>query len=71
VAVPKGTPPEIVKKLTDAFVKTTELIADKQREMGFEVTYATGKEAMDLVVRMKANYADILKELAEQRAKKQ
>ncbi len=71
VAVPKGTPPEIVKKLTDAFVKTTELIADKQREMGFEVTYATGKQAADLVARMKANYADILKDLAEQRAKKQ
>jgi hypothetical protein len=56
--------------LTDAFIKTTELIADKQREMGFEVTYrdrqggpgAGGK-------RMKADYGDILKDLAEQRQK--
>jgi tripartite-type tricarboxylate transporter receptor subunit TctC len=69
VAVPKGTPPEIVKKLTDAFVQTTELIADKQREMGFEVTTVTGKDAQDLVQRVKADYADILKDLAEQRQK--
>lgn len=67
VALPKGTPPEIVKKVTDAFVKATELIADKQREMGFEVTYATGKQAQDLVVRMKANYEDVLKDLAAQK----
>jgi tripartite-type tricarboxylate transporter receptor subunit TctC len=65
VAVPTGTPPEIVRKLTDAFVKTTERIADKQREMGFEVTYATGNQAADLVARMKANYADVLKDLTE------
>ncbi len=67
VAVPKGTPPEIVKKLTDAFVKATEQIADKQREMGFEVTYLTGQEAKDVVARMKANYEDVLKELAEKK----
>lgn len=69
VAVPKGTPPAIVKKLTDAFVKTTELIADKQREMGFEVTYITGKEATELLAKMKANYADVLKDLEEQKKK--
>jgi tripartite-type tricarboxylate transporter receptor subunit TctC len=69
VALPKGTPPEIVKKVTDAFVKTTELIADKQREMGFEVTYVTGKPALDLVLKMKGNYEDILKDLAAQRKK--
>jgi tripartite-type tricarboxylate transporter receptor subunit TctC len=63
VAVPKGTPPEIIKKLTDAFVKTTELIADKQKEMGFEIAYATGKEALALVERMKASYGDVLKDL--------
>jgi tripartite-type tricarboxylate transporter receptor subunit TctC len=69
VAVPKGTPPEIVKKLTDAFVETTKLIADKQREMGFEITYITGKDAQDLVQKVKADYGDILKDLAEQRQK--
>jgi tripartite-type tricarboxylate transporter receptor subunit TctC len=69
VALPKGTPPAIVKKVTDAFIKTTELIADKQREMGFEVTYVTGKPALDLVLKMKGNYEDILKDLAAQRKK--
>jgi tripartite-type tricarboxylate transporter receptor subunit TctC len=69
VAVPKGTPPEVVKKLTDAFVETTKLIADKQRELGFEITYITGKEAQDLVQKVKADYGDILKDLAEQRQK--
>lgn len=67
VALPKGTPPEIVKKVTDAFVKATELIADKQREMGFEVTYVTGKPALDLLLRMKANYQDVLTDLAAQK----
>jgi tripartite-type tricarboxylate transporter receptor subunit TctC len=67
VAVPKGTPPAIVEKLTDAFVKTTELIAAKQREMGFEVTFATGKQAAELVARMKANYSDVLKDLTEKK----
>jgi tripartite-type tricarboxylate transporter receptor subunit TctC len=69
VAVPKGTPPEVIKILTDAFIKTTEQIADKQREMGFEVTTVTGKEAHELVGRMKAAYGDILQDLAEQRQK--
>ncbi|MDI6725558.1 MAG: tripartite tricarboxylate transporter substrate binding protein [Smithellaceae bacterium] len=66
VAVPKGTPPEIVKKLTDAFVKATHLIADKQREMGFEVTVATGKQALDLVGVMRNNYSGILADLVQQ-----
>jgi tripartite-type tricarboxylate transporter receptor subunit TctC len=69
VAVPKGTPPEVIKILTDAFIKTTEQIADKQREMGFEVTTVIGKEAHELVGRMKAGYGDILQDLAEQRQK--
>ncbi|MBU2054991.1 MAG: tripartite tricarboxylate transporter substrate binding protein [Proteobacteria bacterium] len=67
VAVPKGTPPDIVKKLTDAFLKTTDLIAAKQREMGFEITTATGKQAIDLVARMKADYGGILSELEAQK----
>lgn len=64
VAAPKGTPPEIVTKLADAFSKTNKIIAEKQKALGFVMTYATGEDAYKLVDRMKANYEGILKEIA-------
>jgi tripartite-type tricarboxylate transporter receptor subunit TctC len=67
VAAPKGTPPEIIKILADAFVETNKLIADKQVNLGFVMTYATGKEADELVERMKKNYEAILKEIEEKK----
>jgi tripartite-type tricarboxylate transporter receptor subunit TctC len=67
VAAPKGTPPEIVAKLANAFSETNKIIADKQRQLGFVMTYATGKDAYDLVDRMKKNYEGILQEIAEQK----
>ena len=69
VAAPKGTPPEIVAKLAEAFSETNKLIADQQRNLGFVMTYATGDEALKLVDRMKANYEGILQEIASQKKK--
>lgn len=67
VAAPKGTPPEIVAKLANAFSETNKIIAEKQRQLGFVMTYAMGQDAYDLVDRMKKNYEGILKEIAEQK----
>lgn len=69
IAVPKGTPPEITKTLTDAFVKTNDIIADKQREMGFEVTNLTGQQAEDLLNQMETNYTQIILELEKTKKK--
>lgn len=67
VAAPKGTPPEIIKVLADAFVETNKLIADKQVNLGFVMTYATGKEADELLQRMTKNYEAILKEIGQKK----
>lgn len=67
VAAPKGTSPEIVAKLANAFSETNKIIAEKQRQLGFVMTYATGKDAYDLVDRMKKNYEGILQEIAAQK----
>ena len=69
VAAPKGTSPEIVAKLANAFSETNKIIAEKQRQLGFVMTYATGKDAYALVDRMKKNYEGILKEIAEKKKK--
>lgn len=69
VAAPKGTPPEIVAKLAKAFTETNKIIAQKQRQLGFVMTYATGQDAYKLVDRMKKNYEGILQEIAEQKKK--
>lgn len=70
VAAPKGTPPEIINVLADAFVETNKIIAEKQKKLGFVMTYATGVEAKELVDKMEANYSDIFQEIAAERAKK-
>jgi tripartite-type tricarboxylate transporter receptor subunit TctC len=67
VAAPKGTPPDRIAKLAEAFTKTNEIIAEKQRKLGFVMTYATGEDAVKLVQRMKANYEGILNEIAAQK----
>jgi tripartite-type tricarboxylate transporter receptor subunit TctC len=69
VAAPKGTPPEIVAKLAKAYSETNKIIAEKQRQLGFVMTYATGQDAYNLVDRMKKNYEGILQEIAEQKKK--
>lgn len=70
VAAPKGTPREIVDILAKAFSETNKIIAEKQRDLGFVMTYATGEEAYDLVDQMKAGYSGVFEEIAEQKAKK-
>ena len=69
VAAPKGTDPQIIDKLAKAFSETNKIIADKQRQLGFVMTYATGDDAYALVDRMKKNYQGILQEIADQKKK--
>lgn len=69
VAAPKGTSPEIIDTLANAFVETNKIIAEKQRKLGFVMTYATGQEAYALVDKMKKAYSGILQELADQKKK--
>ncbi len=70
VAAPKGTDPQIISKLAEAFSETNKIIAEKQRQLGFVMTYATGEDAYTLVGRMKKNYEGILQEIAAQKKKK-
>ncbi|HDR15366.1 MAG TPA: tripartite tricarboxylate transporter substrate binding protein [Desulfobacteraceae bacterium] len=70
VAAPKGTPPEIIEVLADAFVETNKIIAEKQKKLGFVMTYAVDEDAEKLVKQMEANYSDIFKEIAKEREKK-
>jgi tripartite-type tricarboxylate transporter receptor subunit TctC len=69
VAAPKGTDPDIIAILAKAFSETNKIIAEKQRALGFVMTYATGDEAYALVGRMKKNYEGILQEIAAQKKK--
>lgn len=70
VAAPKGTDPQFIAKLAKAFSETNKIIAEKQRQLGFVMTYATGEDAYALVGRMKKNYEGILQEIAAQKKKK-
>lgn len=63
IAVPKGTPRDVVEKLTNAFVKTNELIAQEQRDMGFEVTYYTGAQAQELLEKMESEYKGLIQNI--------
>lgn len=64
VAVPHETPQEVVDTLADAFMKTNDIIKDKQEPLGFYLTSYTGEEAVKLVEEVKANYIEILQEIA-------
>jgi tripartite-type tricarboxylate transporter receptor subunit TctC len=70
VAAPKGTPREIIDVLADAFVETNKIIAEKQKKLGFVMTYAIDDEAERLVGEMQANYSDIFKEIAKGKKQK-
>jgi tripartite-type tricarboxylate transporter receptor subunit TctC len=70
VAVPKGTPKEIVDKLAKAFTDVNKIIAKKQETLGFVMTYATGDEAMTLVKQMKEAYEDTFKKVAAEQVEK-
>ncbi len=68
VAVPKGTSPAIVEKLSKAFTEVNKIVAAKQVPLGFVMKYACGDEATKLTKRMQQDYSEIIQELA--RAKK-
>lgn len=63
IAVPKGTPAEIIEKLGEAFTTVNKEVAKKQVPLGFVMTYATGDQAYELVDRMKQNYEGIIQEV--------
>jgi tripartite-type tricarboxylate transporter receptor subunit TctC len=63
VAAPLGTPQPIVDKLAKAYTETNKIIAKKQLDLGFVMTYATGDEALVLVDKMRAAYGDILSDI--------
>lgn len=61
VAVPKGTPAVVVKKLTDAYAYANKKIASKQEALGFVTTYAKCRRAAALVKKVQAGYEVLLK----------
>jgi tripartite-type tricarboxylate transporter receptor subunit TctC len=70
VAAPKGTSPDVIDVLANAFIETNKIIAEKQKKLGFVMTYAVDEDAEKLVKEMEANYSDIFKEIAKEKAKK-
>jgi len=70
VAAPKGTSRTIIDTLANAFIETNKIIAEKQKKLGFVMTYAVNDDAEKLVKQMKDNYSDIFKEIAKEKAKK-
>lgn len=64
IAVPKGTSPAVIEKLSKAFTAVNKSVADKQVPLGFVMTYACGDEATKLTKRMQKDYAEIIRELA-------
>ncbi len=70
VAAPKGTSPEIIEVLANAFIETNKIITEKQHKLGFVMTYETGEDALQLIEKMEAGYSDLFKEIAAEKAKK-
>lgn len=60
VAVPKGTPQEVIDRLAEAFGEANELIRDRQEPIGFVMTHHTGQDAVDLVQAMLDAYGDVI-----------
>ncbi len=65
VAVPLGTPKEIIDTLAQAFTKVNKIITKKQEPLGFVMTYATGDKAQALVEQMKKAYGDVFRDIAK------
>lgn len=64
VAVPKGTPEEIVTKLEEAFTETNKRITEKQEPLGFVMTYITDEEVDQVIQELETAYQPILEEAA-------
>jgi len=63
IALPKGTPQNIVEKLAKAFTEVNKAVAPKQAPLGFVLTYASGDQAAKVTERMQKNYAGIVSEI--------
>lgn len=70
IAAAKGTPKEIVAKLTEAFAYANKQVKEKQEPLGFVLTYYTADKALALVDQMKKNYGDVIKDVIEKKKKK-
>jgi tripartite-type tricarboxylate transporter receptor subunit TctC len=63
VALPEGTPENVVQVLRDAFEEAGRRIADEQEKLGFIVTNITGDDAVALLQETEETYERILAEL--------
>ncbi len=63
VAAPLGTPQPVVDRLAEAYTNANKIIAKKQVDMGFVMTYATGDDAQKLVEKMREAYSGVLNEV--------
>ena len=63
VAAPLGTPQPVVDRLAEAYTNANKIIAKKQVDMGFVMTYATGDDAQTLVEKMREAYSGVLNEI--------
>lgn len=63
VAAPLGTPQPVVDRLAEAYTNANKIIAKKQVDMGFVMTYATGDDAQKLVGKMREAYSGVLNEI--------
>jgi hypothetical protein len=52
-----------VDKLAQAYTETNKIIAEKQLDLGFVMTYATGDDALALVDKIRAAYGDVLNDI--------
>ena len=63
VAAPLGTPQPVVDRLAQAYTETNKIIAKKQLDLGFVMTYATADDALKLVDKMRTAYSDVLSDI--------
>lgn len=62
VAVPKGTPDEVVETLEEAFAEANRRIAEKQEPLGFVMEYITGEEVDEVIGSLREAYGPILED---------
>lgn len=62
VAVPKGTPDEVVETLEEAFAEANRQIAEKQEPLGFVMEYITGDEIDEVIGMLRDAYGPILED---------
>ncbi|MGD8297955.1 MAG: tripartite tricarboxylate transporter substrate binding protein [Desulfobacterales bacterium] len=67
VAAPQGTPQPIVDRLAQAYTNANKVIAKKQLDLGFVMTYATGDDALKLVDKMRDAYSDVLNDIKKKK----